>query len=274
MKKINKILLMVLLIGCLTFSGCGEKANNISQGKSQASAVGSETKAAEDSKKQSDANSVKAEQVEKDDTTSEKGNTIRGKWIEIPEDIKQTMDGVSLPKDAKVKFADLAYLIIPHYNFEGGIENGFMVVNKKVADEVLDIFAELYSIKYPIEYMEIVDYFNASDFESIEANNTSAFNYRESTTGSGNLSMHAYGLAIDINPKINPYVDSSGKGSHKNAEEYWNRDISKWTSSIAKQAYIGRETKIYDIFVNKHGWTWGGDWASYHDYQHFEKKIN
>ena len=39
----------------------------------------------------------------------------------------------------------------------------------------------------------------------MEANNTSAFNYRE-ITGGGRLSNHAYGRAIDINILLNPYI--------------------------------------------------------------------
>lgn len=198
----------------------------------------------------------------------------RGTSSEIPADIQEFMMGKSMKEGAKIAFADLAYLKIPHYNFEGGISEGEMIVNKKLAEEVLDIFAELYDIQYPIERMRLVDYYNASDFESIEDNNTSAFNYRESTAGTGKLSKHALGCAIDINPQINPYVASDGTGAHQNAKEYWSRDISKWTSDIAKQAYIGKETEIYNIFVNKHNWVWGGSWKTYLDYQHFEKTVN
>ena len=109
--------------------------------------------------------------------------------------------------------------------------------------------------------MQLVDYYDADDFLSIEHNNTSAFNYRESTDGSGRLSKHAFGCAIDINPQINPYVNSNGIGSHQNASEYWSRDTSSWSSETAKAAYIGRYTDIYDIFVNKYGWEWGGSWS-------------
>ena len=195
----------------------------------------------------------------------------RGVSQAIPEDVKKLMLGHSMPQNATVKFENLAYLTIPHYDFNYNVVKGHMVVNANLADEVLDIFAELYDIKYPIERMELVDNYNADDFLSIEYNNTSAFNYRESTDGSGRLSKHALGRAIDINPQINPYVNSNGVGAHQNAKEYWSRDISSWTSDIAKAAYIGKNTEIYNIFVNKYGWEWGGSWSSYRDYQHFQK---
>ncbi len=197
----------------------------------------------------------------------------RGVWEAVPDDVKSMMSGCSLPKNASVTFDNLAYLTIPYYDFNYNVAEGHMIVNAKLADEVLDIFAELFDIKYPIERMQLVDYYNADDYTSIEHNNTSAFNYRESTDGSGRLSKHALGCAIDINPQINPYVNSDGVGSHQNAREYWSRNTSAWSSNIAKAAYIGTNTEIYKIFVNKYGWEWGGSWSSYRDYQHFQKSI-
>lgn len=195
----------------------------------------------------------------------------RGSAQAIPEDVRQIMRGKSMPSGASVSFDDLSYLTIPHYDFNYNVVQGHLIVNKALAEEVLDIFAELYDIKYPIERMEIVDKYGADDYESIEYNNTSAFNYRVSTDGSGRLSKHALGRAIDINPQINPYVNSNGTGAHPNAREYWSRDTSKWTSEVAKAAYIGKDSEIYRIFVNKYGWEWGGAWSSYRDYQHFQK---
>lgn len=194
----------------------------------------------------------------------------RGTAEPIPQDIREYMTGKSYRANNNITLDQLSYLTIPHYDFNYNVTYGHLVVNASVAEDVLDIFAELFDIRYPIERMTLVDDYGASDFQSIEANNTSAFNYRESTDGSGSLSKHALGLAIDINPQINPYVNSSGTGSHSNAREYWNRDISTWTSDIAKAAYIGPDTEIYRIFIS-HGWSWGGNWSTYRDYQHFTK---
>lgn len=197
--------------------------------------------------------------------------TRRGWAEEIPDEVRTQMSGVSMPSSATIGYDDLSYLTIPHYDFNYNVTYGHMVVNRNLAEEVLDIFAELFDIQYPIERMELVDNYGGDDYESIEYNNTSAFNYRESTDGSGRLSRHALGRAIDINPQINPYVNSGGTGSHSNAREYWSRDYSSWSSDIAKAAYIGYDTEIYRIFVNEHGWEWGGSWSSYRDYQHFQK---
>ena len=195
----------------------------------------------------------------------------RGTSEEIPEEVRQRMNGKSMRQNNDISYKDLRYLKIPHYNFSGTVETGEMVVNKAVAEDVLDIFAELYDIKYPIERMELVDNYSADDYTSIDYNNTSAFNYRPSTDGSGRLSQHALGRAIDINPQINPYVNSNQVGSHSNAKEYWSRDWKNWSDETAQKAYIGPDAEIYKIFIN-HGWEWGGSWSSYRDYQHFQKK--
>ncbi|MCH5213425.1 MAG: M15 family metallopeptidase [Oscillospiraceae bacterium] len=194
----------------------------------------------------------------------------RGTAQAIPDDVKAQMAGKSMPSGASVTYDQLSYLTIPIYDFNYNVTEGHLVVSKTLAEEVLDIFAELFDIKYPIQEMSLIDKYNADDYTSIEHNNTSSFCYRLSTGGSGKLSMHAYGRAIDINPQINPYVSGNGTGAHENAREYWSRDVSRWTSDIAKAAYIGPGTKIYQIFTSR-GWTWGGNWSSYRDYQHFEK---
>lgn len=195
----------------------------------------------------------------------------RGTAQPIPDDIREYMSGKSMHSNNNISYDDLSYLTVPHYDFNGGIAEGHMVINAALAEELLDIFAELYDIQYPIERMELIDKYDADDYTSIEFNNTSAFNYRVSTDGSNRLSRHALGRAVDINPQINPYVSSDGTGSHSNAAEYWSRNYQNWSSDVARRAYIGPEAEIYNIFVNKYGWEWGGSWSSYRDYQHFQK---
>ena len=226
-------------------------------------------KTAEDEKPEKE--EIPADKPEKAEPTPERQSDRRGTAEPIPEDIRKTMEGLSMRSNPDISYDDLSYLTIPHYDFYGSTAVGHMVVNRAVAEEVLDIFAELYDIKYPIERMELIDKYGADDYVSIDNNNTSAFNYRVSTDGSGRLSKHALGRAVDINPQINPYVNSNGAGAHENAREYWSRDYDSWHSDVAKAAYIGPGTQIYTIFVEEHGWEWGGSWPDYRDYQHFQK---
>ena len=271
MIKLKKYLCVLAIALVSVSSGCGSKAESSVVPQISIHQNTNNTQPQNPTNPNTSGNAVSDEASDRSAQDITHGG--RGTKMDIPPDIRQVMAGVSLPEGAVITFEDLSYLIIPHYNFSGTVQNGYMVVNKKLADEVLDIFAELYRLKYPIERMEIIDYYNGSDFESIEANNTSSFNYRVSTANSGKLSAHAYGCAIDINPQINPYVGQDGTGSHQNAKEYWSRNTDLWTSETAKKAFIGENTAIYDVFVNKHGWTWGGSWSSYRDYQHFEKRV-
>ncbi len=221
-------------------------------------------------KNEQDIVKTEAENIEETVVEGQMEPENRGKEEPIPDEVFNVMKEFSYKENSNISREELSYLTIPYNNFSGERAVGHMVVNIELAQEVLDIFAELYDLGYPIERMELIDKYGGSDFGSIECNNTSAFNYRESTTGSGKLSKHALGRAIDINPRINPYVNSSGEGSHENAREFWDRNVQNWSMPIYKRAYIGPETEIYRIFYER-GWKWGGNWENYRDYQHFEK---
>lgn len=203
---------------------------------------------------------------------------------DIPEDIKEKMEGVSMQHLTGITYDDLSYLTIPYYDFEGNKKNGHMVVNKKLADEVLLIFQELFEIKYPIEKMEIIDEFSGNDkkvgadldYASIDENNTSSFNDRNSidpgVSNSTNPSLHASGQAIDINPQINPYINSDKTSAHPNAQKYnTNRDTKEGWTDVEKAACITEDSEIYKIFT-KYGWKWLGNKDNTGDTQHFYKE--
>lgn len=192
--------------------------------------------------------------------------------------LKARMNGNSLNgSTGEIDYKDLVYLQIPHYDFSGNVTTGEMVVNVKIADEVLLIFQELYQVQYPIKKMVLVDQYYSSgdsDFASIEDNNTSAFNER--TTDSGGPSNHAKGLAIDINPLINPMIYGEGDGrysTHTGSALYVTDriEMTNWDEK-AKAACINPNTDIYRIFTS-HGWRWLGDANNNTgDTQHFDKQ--
>lgn len=181
------------------------------------------------------------------------------------------INGRSYRANDNVALSDLRYIVLPHYNFSGNIQVGELIVNKSIADDVKSAFVELFNAKYQIEKMHLVDDYwtgdgESTDTNSIEHNNTSSFNYR-AATGSSHLSQHAYGRAIDLNPQQNPYVSySSGapKWSHANANDYIDR-------SSGKAHVITHADPAYKVFAAR-GFTWGGDWNTIKDYQHFERR--
>ena len=183
---------------------------------------------------------------------------------DIPQEIQEEMMGVTISENSVMKFDDLAYLTLTYVGYDGKDHIGNMIVDKKLAGEVISIFKELYEVKFPIEIIEPAYKYNGDDELSMESNNTSAFNDRPVTGGTG-LSYHQLGRAIDINPYVNPYVKTSaGIVLPASAQAYTERDIEE-------KGMIKADGDCVRIF-KKYGWTWGGDWSSLKDYQHFEKR--
>ena len=179
----------------------------------------------------------------------------------IPAAVEARMRGVSYPDDAEVKLSDLRYLRLSYVDFEGGDQVGELVCNKAVADDLLAIFKALYEARYPIRSIRLIDDFGGDDEASMAADNTSCFNYRRKT-GMRELSKHARGLAIDINPFENPYVRPS-RVRPAGAAAFADR-----TKEFPHK--IDKDDLCYRLF-REHGFSWGGSWRSVQDYQHFEK---
>ena len=183
---------------------------------------------------------------------------------ELPEEIKDRIIGVSYKENPYVKLSDLSYLRVRYYAFEHKVQSGELIVARKLAEEVLDIFYELFEGGYEIEKIKLVDEYDADDERSMADNNSSAFNYRV-VADTNTISAHSYGRAIDINPLINPYIVGD-KVMPANAVQYADREKSF-------EHKIDRTDLCYCIF-KRHGWKWGGDWRNSKDYQHFYKEYN
>ncbi len=188
----------------------------------------------------------------------------------ITSEVKERMlQADSWRESCPIPLLDLRYVQMNYLDFNGETQSGEIIVHKEVADEVVSIFSELYEIGYPIRQMRLVSDFNADDWESIDADNTSAFNCRPVTGNKKKWSKHAYGRAIDLNPLENPYVSRTGHISHKASLKYKKRRHRKNTN--ADKAVLLKRDKATKIF-KKYGWSWGGDWRTIKDYQHFVKK--
>ena len=180
----------------------------------------------------------------------------------ISDKVFDRMDGLSYGRDCTTKREDLRYLRVLHRGFDGETHIGEIVCNKAIAKDLLYIFRQLYQEEYPIEKVLLVDEYGGDDEMSMEDNNSSCFNFRP-VAGTGHLSQHAYGRAIDINPLYNPYITSDGFVP-VNAGDYVDRS--------AQNPYkIDKNDLCYQLF-DERGFTWGGSWNSVKDYQHFQKK--
>jgi hypothetical protein len=185
---------------------------------------------------------------------------FRGTISVIGAKLRDRMTPTSWRPGCPVRLRDLRLLTLTHWGFDGRVRTGRLVVHEDVARDVVRVFRELYESRYPIRRMWLIDAYGGSDFESIEADNTSAFNCR-TATGSSNWSQHAYGLAIDVNPIENPYVEG-GRVYHDASRRYIDRSKRLRGMIHAGDAVVRAFARI--------GWGWGGSWSgSVKDYQHF-----
>jgi hypothetical protein len=93
---------------------------------------------------------------------------------------------------------------------------------------------------------------NYPEFKKYITNIGGTFNWR-SIAGTSRLSMHSFGMTIDINAKYANYWQWDCKCKNENTNLSYKNNIPK---------------KIVAIF-EKHGFIWGGNWNHY-DTMHFE----
>lgn len=189
-------------------------------------------------------------------------------YVPVNDVIRERIIGTSYPenpKNAPVSLDDLRYVHIRYVDFEGAEQEGELLVHRLVADDVLTVFYTLFEARYPLASVRLVDDFGEAfdDNVSMSQNNSSAYCCRR-VTGSRKFSLHAYGLAIDINPVQNPYVNGR-KVSPEEGRPYVDR-------TLGERGMITHDDLCYRLFTGL-GWTWGGDFAGDPDYQHFSKDL-
>lgn len=280
MKKLSFILCISLLT--LAFTGCSKAGENTT--KEPAVVVSTDTDEAseqdtvsEDSLADEDATCGMIDQETVDELDAYLAQQERDLNPEtafyqepLSDELKDYITGASypdLPADQlAISYDDLVYLHLLHYDFEGNVQEGEMICNVKIADDLLEIFRALYDAQYEIDKIRLIDEYGADDDLSCADNNTSCFNYRV-VAGSTHLSNHAYGMAIDINPFQNPYITYPGgveRISPVGSEPYADRNSGL-------EHMILRGDLCYQLFT-EHGFFWGGNYKSMKDYQHFEMK--
>lgn len=170
--------------------------------------------------------------------------------------------GASWRPGCPVAPEELRRVDVDYIGFDGTTRTGQLIVHRDVVDEVVAVFAELRAQRFPIERMQnVTAYPDADDELSMRDNNTSAFNCR-GIPGSTSWSWHAYGRAVDVNPRTNPFVPRGEPAQPANAGPFVDRSRQLpgmlHSGDAAVRAFTGR------------GWTWGGGWTNPVDYQHFE----
>jgi hypothetical protein len=160
--------------------------------------------------------------------------------------------------------SDLRLLTVSHWDFEGRVRTGQLVVNREAAAGLAKVFRRLYQLKFPIRHMRLDDMYGPPRAIPADEDVSGSFRCRRAVPspcggGSGNWSNHAYGLAIDINPIENPYI-GCGRVHDPRMAPYVDR--SRLKKGMVTPAVVRAFRSI--------GWGWGGDWAgNTKDYMHF-----
>ena len=190
---------------------------------------------------------------------------------EIDEKIFARIDGKSYKKNCPLPLSELRYLHVLHKDLIGNTLEGELICNVRLAESLTDIFKRLFTENYPIEKIRLIDEYDADDELSMRDNNSSCFNFRY-VSYTNRISLHGYGMAIDINPLYNPYikvVDGKKIIAPDNSADFEDR-----TKDFPYK--ITEDDLCCKLFA-EHGFKWGGrDLPGEFDYQHFfiEEGIN
>ena len=115
------------------------------------------------------------------------------------------MKGKTYKDNCTVPLSELRHVKVLYKNKAKQTLKGEIVCNKYIADDVAEIFYELYKANYPIERIRLMDDYNADYETAMRDNNTSSFNFRF-ISHSTKVSKHGLGLAVDLNTLYNPFV--------------------------------------------------------------------
>ncbi|MDQ3263242.1 MAG: M15 family metallopeptidase [Myxococcota bacterium] len=188
--------------------------------------------------------------------------SFEGRAGPLSPQLRAEMTGVSWRPGCPVALDQLVLLRLSHWGFDGKVHPGELVVHQRVAQELVALFRVLFEARFPIERMQRIEAYGGDDDRSMAANNTSAFNCR-AVEGTQVFSRHAYGMAIDLNPLLNPYVRDQDVRPPAGRAHLHRR--------LAVPGLIRAGDRVHQAFLQR-GWRWGGSWRTLRDYQHFEKR--
>jgi hypothetical protein len=165
-----------------------------------------------------------------------------------------------------VGLSDLRLLTVSHWGFDGRAHTGQLVVNARAARPLGRVFRKLYGLHFPIRHLQLSDMYGPRSGRPRDGDVTGSFDCRQAVPspctggrGTGTWSMHAFGLAVDVNPVENPYV-GCGQSRDPTARRFFDR------SRHRRGMVTARAIRAFASI----GWGWGGSWAgNTKDYMHF-----
>jgi D-alanyl-D-alanine carboxypeptidase len=155
----------------------------------------------------------------------------------------------------------LRKLRLRYWGFDRRPHTGALIVNIRAVVPLTRVFSRLYAARFPLRRLRPIEAYGGSDERSLAADNTAAFNCRYAVaSGPKRWSVHAYGLAVDVDPVENPYLEG-GRVHPRAGRAYLDR--SRYRPGMAFRGGL-----LVRAFAAV-GWQWGGRWSGSPDYQHF-----
>ncbi len=185
--------------------------------------------------------------------------SLRAQIVDSNISLSEAVEGTTAP-DSIIK--ELVIVDVEYFSTDSLLHRGQIVVNRKIEQEVRQIFEYIKSIKYPVESVMPIKFDLPGGNTSMAGlNNTYSFHYRAAAGNSKSLSRHSRGLAIDFNPFDNPYISKNGKVIPEGS-----------SYDPTKSEALTRESDLVKRLISL-GWTWGGNWSNSKDYMHFERRL-
>lgn len=171
-----------------------------------------------------------------------------------------------------------------YFGTDGKLHHGQIVIHQALMGEVSEAFSVLLRERIPVGSVIPVSDLRFEvdgkwdDYSSMEQNNSSGFNFRRIITADGvgkRLSLHGLGMALDINPALNPcygaplvhnldgYTKEAGAGYQAFLPANGKYDLSHPGTLHERHPLV--------LTLERLGWTWGGRWADPKDLHHFQK---
>ena len=133
-------------------------------------------------------------------------------------------------KGCPVALSDLRLLTVSYRDFDRRrAHTGQLVVNKTAARPLARVFRKLFRLRFPIRHMRFEDAYGPRRSRPRDGDVSGSFECRQAVpspcsggSGTGSWSMHAYGLAVDVNPVENPYV-GCGQSRDPASRPYFDR---------------------------------------------------
>jgi hypothetical protein len=184
----------------------------------------------------------------------------------LPAPVKSDLIPTYWRAGCPVPLGQLRLLTVRHWGFDGKVHTGELVVNRDAAAPLSRVFAKLFGLRFPIRHLSLEDSYGPTAAQPKDGDVSGSFECRQASaspcstaTVTTHWSNHAYGLAIDLNPRENPYVGCS-RTRNKASRPFLDR--TRLRRGMVTPAVVAAFRSV--------GWGWGGSWSGdTKDYMHF-----